>query len=259
MRTVAKPEYVEVKIPGVLPETIPARELAEMLVALETAIVGAMGLTPDEQLAEPPVVSLVGIRRGSTSLQLLKSPRVLRAYTRLATAVAERDVGSLPPRAREGTRLLARVVERRGIEVQFRDPLQRRRVIGVIRPDTDLFAASTAPLKGETTLYGKVERVGGATPRLRLQIEDGRTISCDISRALAKELGKRLYEWVGVAGTAEWNPVDLTVESFRVERVLAFQDPHPTEAFERLSEELAGAWDDVDDVVAEVTRLRHED
>lgn len=74
-------------------------------------------------------------------------------------------------------------------------------------------------LTGETTLYGEVKRVGGFKPRVVLKTIQGDTIYCDASKALAQELGRRLYTEVGVRGQAKWNMQTLRIDAFIIESV----------------------------------------
>ena len=58
---------------------------------------------------------------------------------------------------------------------------------------------------GETTLYGKVEKIDISSSKIWLTLDDNETLTCEISESLAIELANYLYQWVSVFGQAKWN------------------------------------------------------
>jgi hypothetical protein len=152
----------------------------------------------------------------------------------------------------EFTRHLGKVLE-------LRLPTDRRRPLAEMTPAIDLFAYTASLLEGETELFGKVERVGGATPRVALRVAEKLAVYCDVSMEIAKELGHHLYSWVGVAGKARWNPFDGSIETFRVERLLPYEEVPITQAVVRLAEAVGKYWGEVRDVVHEITTLREDE
>lgn len=82
-------------------------------------------------------------------------------------------------------------------------------------------------MRGTTSLYGMVIRVGGEEPpRARLRLLNGRTITCELAHrkswALAQILGARLYQVVGVRGEAVTSVADRSLISFRIDRLLPY-------------------------------------
>jgi hypothetical protein len=112
-------------------------------------------------------------------------------------------------------------------------------------------------LRGETVLFGRVERVGGVEPKVRLRISDHESVSCHISEELAKRVGNRLYNEVGLRGQATWDAVDFELLYFHAEELLSYQAGPITAAFDALAGAVGGAFDSVDDVEEFVGALRH--
>jgi len=113
--------------------------------------------------------------------------------------------------------------------------------------------------KGETTLYGKIERIGGTEPTVRLRLGEKEVLTCKISQPLAIELASYLYQWVSLNGKAKWNVRDYTVETFEITNVNKnFQDIPLNETFNRLSREMGQYFDDIDPVTY-VQKMRGDD
>jgi hypothetical protein len=126
-----------------------------------------------------------------------------------------------------------------------------------MRPDFQPRLVEPSVIEGETTLFGEVERVGGAEPKVALRLPDGSSVYCEVTKEQARELGKRLYQPVCVVGTATWRLPTYIIEAFRLHKVTDYEDTPPSVAISELARVLAPHWADVDDVVAEVERLRH--
>ena len=113
--------------------------------------------------------------------------------------------------------------------------------------------------KGETILYGKIERIGGTEPTVRLRLGEKEVLTCKISQPLAIELASYLYQWVSLNGKAKWNVRDYTVETFEITNFNKnFQDIPLNETFNRLSREMGQYFDDIDPVTY-VQKMRGDD
>ena len=87
---------------------------------------------------------------------------------------------------------------------------------------------------------------GGKEPKVRLKIDDNKTITCNASIDITKELGKKLYSYVGISGIAKYHPVDLEIIEFKIEEVLPFEDNRIAKGFKDLSEKFGCYFKDVD-------------
>jgi hypothetical protein len=257
---VSTPPEMEIRVQGLRPEDVSVSDLAKLLTAAEEAILGAIEGQGDQAQVR---VSLVRISRHSTGLHFATpTPRVVRpAFVQIAEAVRGSKILPLTSRSREGIRGLEDFSHRFGRVLEFRLPEEgkRTRPIATITPASTLFAYTADLIEGETSLYGKVERVGGSTPRVVLRVAEKVTVHCDVSEEVAKELGHRLYTWVGVGGRAKWSPYDHSIESFRVERVLPYVDTPITDAVTKLGALIGEYWTGVDALAWVATFRRGED
>lgn len=100
----------------------------------------------------------------------------------------------------------------------------------------------------ETTIfYGVLIRIGGyARPRAYIQFLDGQKLSCSVaSRTLAIQLAARLYQSIGVRGTATYDEESKTLSSFHIEELLAYRDA--SDAFKGLVEIVGNFYDRIED------------
>ena len=112
---------------------------------------------------------------------------------------------------------------------------------------------------GETVIYGKVERVGGVRPRVRIRVSEREIVYGDISEEQSRELGSRLYSQAALRGQATWDAQDGAVVYFRVEEILHYERGKASTAFAELRKAAEGAYDDVEDVDLFAARVREGD
>jgi hypothetical protein len=102
---------------------------------------------------------------------------------------------------------------------------------------------------GETTLYGKVEKIDISSSKIWLTLNDNETLTCEISESLAIELANYLYQWVSVFGQAKWNSSDYSIKSFKILGInTEFQAIPLNKAFKQLSQEIGHYYDEIDPI-----------
>ena len=73
---------------------------------------------------------------------------------------------------------------------------------------------------------------------------------------LAREMAKRLYETIGVRGTARWATRDMSLDEFRIEELTAYRPTSLTQAMDSLGEVAGKYYEEIEDVDAFVADLR---
>lgn len=101
---------------------------------------------------------------------------------------------------------------------------------------TDFSLPENLFLKGGTSVLGKVVRVGGKEPKLRLQLPSGKVLTCETSEPIAKQLGHKLYETVVCKGEAVWDLSSNEITKFRIKEVGPFRESLASDAFDKLSQ-----------------------
>ena len=244
---------------GVTPETVSAGELADLLLAAEAAIVGVAlhrnpTLNPDDI-----VVGLVGIENRSLGLKFSSPiPDIIApAYEELTTSVRSRSFRGLASKSIRGIRVIAEFTTSRKCRAQFWNGTEAATTpLAEIAEGFEKSLPESQFIRGETTIYGKVERVGGVDPKVRVRLSEHEVVSCYLNQVLAKELGKRLYAEVGLRRQATWDAEDHSLVYFRVEEFLPYREGKTASAFDELRAACGGAFDTVRDVVSWVAEER---
>lgn len=241
---------------------MPARELAELIIAAEEAIASVAlqrnpALNPDEI-----VVGLVQIEEKSLGLSFASSsPDVVgAAFKEIVDSISSRSFGGLPAKSVRSLRILTDFNTAHSCRTQFwngettaREPLAEMDVGFERHLPEEHF------IRGETVIYGRVERVGGVDPKVRVRLSEHEVVSCRLNEELAKELGTHLYFEVGLRGQATWDAKDHSLAYFRVEEILPFENVGAASAAYALNDAAQGAYDAVIDVPGFVRKLRGED
>lgn len=250
----------ELKLQGkdLVPSELSIHELTDLLLAVERAVVktaihNERGLDEDEA-----IVSLVGIAEGSTSLRFASAlPATLTAFLQIGTAISTRSYTNLPSPAIEALREIYRYSEERQAVIGFYAyDNSHSRQLAEIRPDVDLNLPLVDIVRGNTVVHGKLTRVGGNPPKARLKLLNGEAISCFVSEQLAKRIGNRLYEVIGLAGEAKWDAGDYSLLSFKANDITLYEESTLQQAVKELRESAGAAWQDVPDVNAFIDELR---
>lgn len=157
---------------------------------------------------------------------------------------------------------LSQVARQLGCVVEFRERGKGKSlgdVIATIRPETGSEIRRRAFTYGHTSVYGRLEGVGGATAkRCRIHVHNrAKMLFCDvISTELIRELGKYIYADVVLTGEAVWYRFNNQLKSLNVS---AF-DPAKTESFAEISKQIrdagGSAWDKIADPEAYIREMR---
>lgn len=241
---------------GVRPHLIPASDLAQLLVAAEQTVMAiAARDRPDE--ADELIVGLSAVLDQSIGFAFSsnREETALSAYRELVTLTENRAFRSLPARSLEGLRTLTGFTRLHGGRTQFWNGTSERPLLD-LAPDFAIEVPAPEYQRGETVLYGKIERVGGVRPRVRLRISEREVISADVTEEQGRELGSKLYSEAALRGQATWDAQDGSIVYFRVEEILHYQRTKVSSAFDELRKAADGAYDRIEDVDLFASRVR---
>ncbi len=241
---------------GVRPHLIPASDLAELIIAAERTVLG-IARRDNQDAAEGIIVALSEIKDESIGLAFTSNAQasVSLAYRELVSAAENRLFRSLPAQTLEGLRTLTQfTLEHRG-HTQFWNGSQRGPLLD-LPPDYAIEVPPPEYQRGETVLFGKIERVGGVRPRVRLRVSPSEVVYGDISEEQSRILGSNLYSQTALKGQATWDAHDGTVVYFRVEEILHYEGGKVSRAFRELEAAAHGAFDKVTDIDLFVNRIR---
>lgn len=253
-------DLMEIRFAGedIFPETIRAKELADILANIEESLTNIILKENPNITIDDIIIGLVNIDKSSAKLRFKSSLQAiaLSAFTLMSTSISNNDFSKLPVASIKSIRSISEFVQKRKCVAEFRVHADSAIPSATITPETQIKIPESYYLEGETVLYGRVIRVGGVTPKAVLRITEKVTIHCDVTEQLAKDLGHRLYSWVGLKGKAIWNTENYLIESFKGEGVTGYQETPLSKGIAELSS-LAGKYlKDKTDVVKTIAELR---
>lgn len=254
----SKGAVVELRLTGenVAPGAVRSRELADIITATEDMIASVVVRDDPTLKKDEVIVGLLRVAEGSLSLQFatpLGAP-VLLATDEIATSVRDNDYEKLPRSSVQSLRTISSFSRRYNCDLELNRLDGDRKQLAVITPETRI---EPIPLvAGSSTIYGEVISVGGVEPAARIRLPSGELVSCAVTRALAKQLGEKLYSWVGLRGTGKWASKDLTLKEFVGEGISSYEDTPVSEAMAELSQMVGHYFAEVEDVEQHVSELR---
>lgn len=125
----------------------------------------------------------------------------------------------------------------------------------ILSPETKIFSVSSK-VEGLSTIYGKVIRVGGEQPGVRLELLNREKITIHTDEDNAKKLAHKLYTVVGLSGKAEWDINTYDLLDFKLYDIITYEETPITDALTQLSNLAGKYWSDVDDISAEIENIR---
>lgn len=247
----------------VMPEKIPLHTVNDALSAVQDL---ASGRDPFEERCVRPekAIGLLDVRRGSAVYRCISHApeEALTNLARVGTLLTSLDKSDgegeeLIPALRP-IQTLSEVATSIGCRVQVRIAGQRPPLFCVDKDDYQRLSERLL-VRGETTIFGKVERVGGATEMRCLLRVSGRRrgLYCNVKgRDVARELGRHLYEHIAATGTATRIHRSWRIHSFEV---TGFTQPcfgSVPKVIEGLRDAGLSAWDQIDDPEKYMRELR---
>lgn len=241
-RIMATGEEFRFKIDAYTPDTMPLERLAEYLAELAVLF------------GENKAVHFVRLEPGSTvpviKVEREAAPKVRARVKSViwgdATGEAMRAYRTINRKLREDNAVGA-VQEATGAEI-IRFPGRE--------DEGDGFAA----IRQQGTLDGEVIRIGGKTKivPVSLQSEDQTFSYCYAKRALAKDLGRRLFEPVRLFGIGRWTrdrKGNWNLDNFIIDRFEVLSDDPLSSVLEKIRAIPGGEWGT--DAIRELHDLRH--
>lgn len=251
---------VKFKGRGLRPNKILARDLAEVIKDVETAVLAYLATGADDKItAKISGLSLVEIKAGSAALRFepQMSEAVTPAFKALATDVGPNsNVTGLRTRARSAVEGIQDFCQTYRCVSELRDKISSPKPLAIIRPLHPITQASPIKLSGETTLYGILEGVGGKEPKAKMRTEAGR-VSFDVTQEQARLLGQHLYTRIGVCGIANWDAYSHAILDFKFVKLLDYKDIPFTQAVIEISKEFGHFFSTLD-VAAFIKEQRGE-
>ena len=255
--------------PGLSPWVVPMRKLSRALQAVQRLLDKEDDEdehTESEQIDEP-VLHLIGLTNRSAGYAVAteRGELVLDVLRHFGSSIADPTNAAWTPYVLSSVRDLSDVAKSLGCEIEFRLPGTGRNygeILAKIGPSSFDSIAGHAFATGHTSVYARVERVGGATEMhcgIRIPSQQRRMVICRVaSKDLVRELGKYLYEYVVLSGEAEWIRHDWRIRTIVIKSIEPPKTGSIIRALDRIHSAGGSAWDSVDDPKSALQEIRGE-
>lgn len=248
------------------PEKMPLRAVSDALSAVQDLACGRDSFDTSHVPLDKSI-GLIDVKRGSAVYSCVaQAPtealdNLSRVGNLLATygetldpAMTEQLIVALSP-----IRSLSEIAKAIGCSVEIVVLKPERRQLLTIGEDDYTKLSKKLLVSGESSIYGKIERVGGATEMRCLMRIPGRRrlLYCDVkNRDLVRRLGQHLYENVVADGTATWLLRSWRVVKFTINGFSLPKFGNPTDTIHELRSAGMDAWDNIDDPGAFLKDMR---
>jgi hypothetical protein len=241
---------------GMVPGMLRSRELADIIASFEEMLACVVADRHSNIEKDDVLVGLAAIGGGSIRLgfNTIMPSVVVAAYLSVASAVDKNDFTSLPSNSLTPLNRIVAFTRRYHCVAELFSPGTDEHIAS-ITPETDTKISGL--IQGQTTIYGRILRVGGKTPRVMIETIPGDTLSCVVSLEIARELGERLYEFAEFSGIASWNANDWKIAEFRIQSFTISSTKTPEQTMNELRS-LVGRYFEGIDAEAYVSFIRGE-
>ncbi len=239
------------------PEKVSSKELAELISAYETSIVSTLFKTNHNEINEDVFISLVEIKERSLGLGF--KPKILALALTAQTitnSLSSGDYSQLPIKAIESLQSIHNFCKKNRCVAEFTNGSSEFPT-AVISPESVIEIPREFYIEGETVIYGKLERVGGVEPKIRIRNDNGNLVFIDVQESDAKFLANSLYEDVAVKGVATWRRETFQLESFKFESIIPFQQEPISSTISELKILIGSHWDMISDHEAYILEQRY--
>lgn len=232
---------------GVSPESFKAREIGKLIIQLEHAFQYYLE-AKEGASGKDFSLSLVSVVDASCGLGFIahQVASFMAAFLAITTSIDSGDYSALPAKTIQQFQEIQKLVRAKNC---VGDLMYQGKSFASIKSDTKIAVPDTGWIRGETVIYGEIKRVGGKDPTVTIELDTGSIITCNVSRAVARQLGAKLYAQVALKGYASWSAADYTLLDFSIESVTPYAPAKTNkEAFAALGKVLGRYWDAIDDV-----------
>ena len=255
-------EYFEVNFidnKNVRPETVKAGDVADVLKAVENMVENQVFQSHPEVKKDQAIVGFTSIRASSLDLQFYSPYNTIAksSFQELGRAIENSSYINLPGPSFKAGLVVSAFSRKYKCDAEFVHQNRERTVLAKITPTTRI--EPPAVLKGETTVYAKVVRVGGKEPKVEIETVDGLTLFCDAPLSIVTKLGSKLYQVVGLTGTARWDYQLNDIEAFSISDISDYEKVPLKQAMDELAQATRQYYSGVSDVEKYVTGLRGND
>lgn len=226
------------------PDKVSANEFSKLVSAYENALIAFVS-RDNPTMKHTAFISVVGIKNESLGVEFLPNKEALyEASDIINRAINNNTISKLPFETVQNLEIIQRFVDTRECiaELNGYEKIESTK----ITPSTNLKINETFYVRGETLVYGKIMRIGGSEPRVRIEFDNGKQFSVITNQKEAKRLSPHLYEKVGIKGMAKWKKENNELINIKPKSFILMENNPLKKRMKGLGELLGKYWVDVE-------------
>ena len=241
---------------GISPATVKIKDLTDIISSFEEIMIHLIKREHPDIDTDEIVIGLSEVLDGSAKFRFQSFlPSILATFITFTHAIANNDYKYVPL---EPIRKMFECSKKLKCNIEFRKSVDSKEPLAKITPDTKITAPEDQFIEGQTTIYGVIERVGGKDPTVMVTLLNGQTVYCKVDAEFAKKIASRLYNCVGLIGTARWDLESYKIESFKILDITNYEYTPISGSISELSAMIGKYWSNEQDVVKAISELRGE-
>ncbi|MDE0610587.1 MAG: hypothetical protein OXH77_11855 [Anaerolineaceae bacterium] len=234
------------------------KEISNLLVAVEEIVSSIVERDhPKLETSKQGALGLTSVRAGSLHAGFASHfEEVVQAWHEVSRSIERQDYTDLPAKATDKLGSIEKFNRKHNTDTEFWLDNGSRKHLATVTTDAGL--PQSHFIFGTTTFYGRLLRIGGKKrPTAYIELAEDETLKCYVKTTdLASKMAKRLYDVIGVRGTAKWNIADNVPEHFTVEQLMEYRQTSLLKAMQSLREVAGEHYKEIEDVNAFVAELR---
>jgi hypothetical protein len=229
-------DILEIKFSGgeISPEKVLLSELSSNILLFEKLIKPIVELQHPDVSLEKSFVGLHELGNRSISLRYkLKEHKqiLLTAFAYLIQAISANDISLLPLKTTDELENISKFNNKYSCTVDLGETIGEEFKTYAHFSD-EYTAERQVQLKGSTTVYGRIQWIGGDKPTIKLILTNGDKLDVLVSE---KDIANwRAHANVGIVGDAVWKGRDLKLARLTAKEIFPFNKLTPNDGFNRL-------------------------
>ena len=220
---------------NIKPSVVKVSAVAELIKSFEGAVEAVIRHNHPEIRHGYVFMSFDQIRHESLTIRCIAhkaNEYVIPAYSTIISAFRSGNFNNLPSSSIEELRKIIRFTRKYNCDGSF---ISEGKQVANFNTDTDVSYSHDYVLRGETTLYGEVIKVGGDNPRVQVKVNNEYIIGFDVKKEIAIYLAAQLYKEIGLRGIARWDKTTNRIIDFKVDSVIDVETQNLNRTFEELN------------------------
>lgn len=241
---------------GVSPSTVKIKDLTDIISSFEEIMIYLTKREYPDIDTDEIVIGLSEVLDGSAKFRFQSFlPAILTTFVTFTQAIANNNYKHVPL---DPIRKMSECSKKLKCNIEFRKSVDSKTPLAKITPNTNITAPEDQYIEGQTTIYGVIERVGGKDPTVMVTLLNGQTVYSKINAEFAKKIASRLYNCVGLIGTARWDLESYKIVSFEISDITNYEHTPISVSVSELSGMIGKYWSNEQDVVKTISELRGE-